>query len=233
MGIFYESLRETFRRELTDSNRQGKRLGKLLDSNPSYFDNVDNIDGKIEVDIVRNRYACVGTDELAGLYRSAGYEELDDAWAAGEQFIETLSVYINTDRDLLSATYSPSRKEILQWQRAALLKRNIEMANLISRSGVELRDLYREQVQDAEAIPPLAYCHPDVRLTYGAYLDMQEDIAKSEFCEISPIRTYTPEDEAIIVSHISKLDVVISGEHVSIAEVKDRESLSSKDDMEL
>lgn len=228
MGMFNASSYETFRHELTEDNRQGKRLEKLLDEDPSCFDGVENIDGKIEVDIVRNRYACVGTDELEGLYRSAGYDDYNDAWAAGEQFIETLRAYLDTDRNLLSATYSPSRKEILQWERAALLAGNIEQTNQIIKAGVKLRDLYRESVQDAEAILPLDYYHSDVRLTQGAYLNMQEDIATSEFCEVSPRNTFTPEEEATIVSLISKLDVVISGEQASIAGVKERESPGSQ-----
>lgn len=237
MGILNTSLYETFRDKLTEGNREGKRLEKLLDEDPSYFDGVENIDGKIEVAIVRNRCACVGTDELKGLYRSAGYVDYEDARAAGEQFVETLSAYLNTDRDLLPASYSPSRKEILQWEKAALLEGNIAQVNQIIGAGIKLRDLYRESVQDIEAIPPLDYCHADVRLTYGAYLDMQEDIAKSEFCEINPRNTVTPEDEAVIVSLILKLDVVISGEQESIASVKEGKSpgsqKSNRSDIEL
>lgn len=228
MGMFNKSSYETFCHELTENNRQGKRLEKLLNSDPSHFDGIENIDGKIEVDIVRNRYACVGTDELKGLYRSGGYDDYNDAWAAGEQFIETLSAYLDTDRDLLASTYSPSRKEILQWERAALLGGDIEQVNQIIGLGVKLRDSYRESVQDAEAIPPLDYYHSDVRLTQGAYLDMQEDIATSEFCEISPRNTVTPEEEAAIVSLISKLDTVISGEQVSITSIKEGGSPDSQ-----
>lgn len=174
--------------------------------------------------------------------------ELDDSitevsesfYKANPLLLQENHVLLDEDkRALLSETYSPTRKEVLQWQKAAFLRRDMQEASQIQRIGVNLRDSYRKSVQDSEAIPPLDYSHPDVYLTRDSYCQMQAEISESESGEVSSRykSISDPEQELFVVSRITQLESVIAGEQASTTGGKERESLdsqnSSRNDLEL
>lgn len=167
-------------------------------------------------------------------------EVSESFYRANPLLLERNHILLDEDkRALLSETYSPTRQEFLQWQKAAFLSGDMQQASQIQRIGVNLRDLYRESAQDSEAIPPLDYSHPDVYLTRDDYCQMRAAISESESGEVGSRHKSIndPEQELLVASLIAKLDSLIAGEQTSIAGVKERGSLgarnSNRSDMEL
>ena len=90
----------------------------------------------------------------------------------------TLSESIMDDRtENLSGQYNPSRHELREWYKAAYDGDDLEQAAWITNQGVKLRDLFRKESKDSEAIPPLDFRHPDIVISSEKYQKMSQTIS--------------------------------------------------------